>query len=145
MKSLFSIAGNGLIDLFRSRSALQIKILALRHQLAILQRTQPRRLHIHLLDRLLWVLLSRIWQGWREALVIAKPETVIQLRFRIVKEHIQKGEVLIPLARCMKIRAMTTAGPSILSLIFVRIRLSVQRNPAAPSPNSRQRGQNRVG
>ncbi|MBF0341525.1 MAG: transposase family protein [Magnetococcales bacterium] len=55
-----------------------MEILALRHQLAVLQRTQPRRLHIHLLDRLLWVLLSRIWQGWREPLVIVKPETVIQ-------------------------------------------------------------------
>ena len=28
-------------------------------------------------DRLFWVLLSRLWPAWREALVIVKPETVI--------------------------------------------------------------------
>jgi putative transposase len=28
-------------------------------------------------DRLLWVWLSRLWSGWRSALVIVKPETVI--------------------------------------------------------------------
>src|SRR5262249_45335179 len=28
-------------------------------------------------DRLLWVLLSRVWQQWRSALVVVKPETVI--------------------------------------------------------------------
>ena len=68
MKSLFIIVG-----LFRSRTALQMEILALRHQLAVLQRTKPSRLHIHPLDRLLWILLSRIWTGWREALIIAIP------------------------------------------------------------------------
>ncbi len=78
MKSLFIIVGIFIADLFRNHTALQMENLALRHQLAVLQRTIPCRLHIHLLDRLLWVLLSRIWQGWREALVIVKPETVIQ-------------------------------------------------------------------
>lgn len=29
------------------------------------------------LDRLLWVLLRRVWPRWKEALVIVKPETVI--------------------------------------------------------------------
>ena len=28
-------------------------------------------------DRLFWVWLSKIWTGWREALIIVKPETVI--------------------------------------------------------------------
>ncbi len=28
-------------------------------------------------DRLLWVWLSRVWTGWRSALVIVKPETVV--------------------------------------------------------------------
>ena len=28
-------------------------------------------------DRLFWVVLSRLWSGWREILVIVKPETVI--------------------------------------------------------------------
>jgi putative transposase len=28
-------------------------------------------------DRLLWVWLSRIWSGWRPALAIVRPETVV--------------------------------------------------------------------
>ena len=55
---------------------MQIEILALRHQLAVLQR-QKKRVSLGAADRLLWVLLSRIWNQWRSALVVVKPETVI--------------------------------------------------------------------
>ena len=61
----------------RSRAALQIEVLALRHQLQVLHRSRPRRLRLAKADRWLWALLSRIWAGWRTALVIVKPETVI--------------------------------------------------------------------
>jgi hypothetical protein len=61
----------------RSRLALQLEILALRHQLQVLQRTRPRRLRLAKADRWLWVVLSRFWTEWRMALVIVKPETVI--------------------------------------------------------------------
>jgi hypothetical protein len=61
----------------RSRAALQLEVLALRHQLQVLHRTRPRRLRLTTTDRCLWVILSRIWTGWRTALVIVKPETVI--------------------------------------------------------------------
>jgi hypothetical protein len=61
----------------RSRAALQLEVLALRHQVQVLQRTQPRRLRLAKADRWLWSLLSRIWTGWRTALVTVKPETVI--------------------------------------------------------------------
>jgi putative transposase len=61
----------------RSRAALQLEVLALRHQLQVLQRSRPRRLQLAKTDRCLWVLLSRIWSGWRTAIVIVKPETVI--------------------------------------------------------------------
>ena len=43
----------------------------------MLQRTRPRRLRLAKADRWLWGQLSRIWTGWRTALVIVKPETVI--------------------------------------------------------------------
>jgi putative transposase len=55
---------------------MQIEIVALRHQLAVLQR-QKKRVSLGAADRLFWVLLSRIWNQWRSALVIVKPETVI--------------------------------------------------------------------
>jgi len=61
----------------RTRAALQLEVLALRHQLQVLQRTRPPRVRLGQMDRWLWVMLSRIWTGWRTALVIVKPETVI--------------------------------------------------------------------
>ena len=61
----------------RSRVALQLEILALQHQLQVLQRARPRRSRLAKADRWLWVVLSRVWTEWRAALVIVKPETVI--------------------------------------------------------------------
>jgi putative transposase len=55
---------------------MQAEIIALRHQLK-LQRNQPKRLVLNRGDRCLWVWLSRMWSGWRSALLIVKPETVI--------------------------------------------------------------------
>src|SRR5215831_5827818 len=62
---------------FQSRAALQVEILALRHQLTVLKRSQRGRLRLNSADRLLWVGLSRLWSQWRSALLIVKPETVI--------------------------------------------------------------------
>ncbi len=67
----------------RSRAALQLEVLALRHQLQVLQRTRPRRLRFAKADRWLWGQLSRIWTGWRAALVIVKTHaTLCLLRLR---------------------------------------------------------------
>jgi hypothetical protein len=63
--------------LARSHAGLQLKVLALRHQRQLRQRTRPRRLRLAKADRWLWVWLSRIGTGWRTALVIVTPETVI--------------------------------------------------------------------
>ena len=63
-------------DTFRGRAVLQLELLALRHQLATIKRTSPRP-SLRLVDRLLWVILSRILPNWREVLVIVKPETVV--------------------------------------------------------------------
>jgi putative transposase len=63
---------------FRTRAALQTEILALRHQLLVLERSsRGRQLRLSDADRLLWVWFSRLWSGWRSALMIVKPETVI--------------------------------------------------------------------
>ena len=61
----------------RSRAALHLEVLALRHQLQVLQRSRPRRLRLAKADRWFWAWLSRTWSNWRTALVIVKPETVI--------------------------------------------------------------------
>ena len=62
----------------RSRLDLEAEILALRHQLAVLQRQAPRRTRLRQVDRLLWVLLSRLWPNWRRAVQIVTPETVVR-------------------------------------------------------------------
>src|SRR6516164_2592949 len=61
---------------FRSRVALELENVALRHQLNVLKRSVPR-LRFTPADRYLWVVLSRVWQNWRAALAIVRPETVI--------------------------------------------------------------------
>jgi hypothetical protein len=57
-------------------AAIALENLALRHQLAILQRSvhRPRLLRW---DRILWVWLSRVWTDWRASLVIVQPATVL--------------------------------------------------------------------
>src|SRR6516164_6209449 len=66
-----------LSSILHSRAALQLENLALRHQIGVLQRSSRKRPKLTLVDRLLWVWLSRIWSGWRPALAIARPETVV--------------------------------------------------------------------
>ena len=62
----------------QTRAALHAEILALRHQLLVLQRSlRGRRPRLSCADRFLWVWLFRLWSSWRSALVIVKPETVI--------------------------------------------------------------------
>jgi hypothetical protein len=63
-------------DCLRTRAALQIEVLALRHRLNVLQRS-VKRPKLTAADRFLWARLSRYWTGWRSALLIVKPETVI--------------------------------------------------------------------
>jgi hypothetical protein len=63
--------------ILRSRTALELENLALRHQIGVLQRSARKRPKLNLLDRLLWAGLSHVWRDWRSALAIVQPETVI--------------------------------------------------------------------
>ena len=49
----------------------------MRHQIGVLPRSVRKRPKLSSGDRFFWVYLSRIWSGWRSALVIVKPETVV--------------------------------------------------------------------
>jgi len=55
---------------------MEIEILALRHQLNVLQRS-VRRPKLRSTDRWLWIVLARLWTNWRSALMLVKPETVL--------------------------------------------------------------------
>jgi hypothetical protein len=60
---------------FRSRCSMQLEILALRHQLAVYQRSVPRP-RIQPTDRLLWSWLACLWSGWPAVLAFVQPRTV---------------------------------------------------------------------
>jgi putative transposase len=57
-------------------AAIALENVALRHQLAVLQRS-VRRPRLSRWDRILWVWLSRLWTTWRSSLVIVQPATVL--------------------------------------------------------------------
>lgn len=76
MRTILFLLFATLRDTFRRRAALQLELLAQRQQLAVLTRKTARPC-LRSADRLFWVLLSRLWPGWRRALMIVRPETVI--------------------------------------------------------------------
>src|SRR5439155_9548472 len=63
---------------FRSRADLELELVALRHQVAVLRRQRKGRVQLFSADRLLWVWLYRIWPQALNALVLVKPATVVQ-------------------------------------------------------------------
>ena len=63
--------------MLRSRAALAAENLALRQQLAVLRRS-VRRPRLRRRDRVFWVCLARFWGGWRGALILVQPATVVK-------------------------------------------------------------------
>src|SRR3954451_24983738 len=59
-----------------ARHRLAIEAVALRQQLAVYKRKQPRP-KLNRFDRLFWVIVRRIWINWSEALILVKPDTVV--------------------------------------------------------------------
>jgi putative transposase len=60
---------------------LALENLALRQQLAVYKRTAPRP-RLRTVDRLFWVGLARVWIGWRQALLVVSPDTVLRWQRR---------------------------------------------------------------
>jgi transposase InsO family protein len=65
------------IRCFRARRSLLIENLVLRQQLIVLKRKHPRP-RLMVLDRLFWVFTRRFWTGWKQALILVSPETVVR-------------------------------------------------------------------
>jgi putative transposase len=110
--AIFASVRSGL----RSRAALQLEVLALRHQLAVYQRRDVRA-HTEVADRLLWAWLSRTWTGWRDVLVFVQPRTVIAWQRRRFRDHwarlsrARPGRPAVDKAVQDLIRKMSTANP----------------------------------
>jgi len=60
-----------------SRHSLLLENLALRQQLAVLKTRHPQP-RFKAPDKLFWLLLSRLWPGWKQALILVQPETVVR-------------------------------------------------------------------
>jgi hypothetical protein len=77
MAGLFMRLLGALRSTFRTRAELAFENLALRQQLANLRHTSGRP-RIHKADRAFWLVLSRLWSRWADALAIVKPDTVVR-------------------------------------------------------------------
>src|SRR5260370_29984210 len=118
MKAVLSSFLFMLRSCFRTRANMQIEILALRHQLAVLQARPRKRPSLGSADRMLWIMLSRLWAQWRSALVIVKPETVIawqrkgfRLYWRWKSRAGKSGRPCVSREIRELIRQMSTANP----------------------------------
>src|SRR3984893_8256165 len=105
------------VDLFRSRAALETEIWMLRQQINVLRRTAPKKQTFSSIDRLIFVCLYRLRPGVREALAIVKPETVVKWHrsgFRLYwrwKSKARGGRPTVPLEIRKLIREMSIANP----------------------------------
>jgi putative transposase len=72
--------------LFGGHRQLALENLALRQQLAVYKRTVTRP-PLCRTDRLFWAGLARAWAGWRQALVIVTPDTVLRWQQRRFREY----------------------------------------------------------
>ena len=107
-----------LSSIFRSRAAVELENLALRHQIGVLQRSARKRPKLTAADRLLWVWLSRIWSDWRSVLAMVQPDTVIawhRKSFRLFWtwkiRHGQPGRPMVPREVRDLIRRMCRENP----------------------------------
>src|SRR5205814_3058473 len=93
-----------LSSVVKTRAALQLENLALRHQLGVLHRS-VKKPKLTPFDRLLWAWLCGVWADWRSALIVVKPATVIawhRTGFRLFwtckVRHGQPGRPSVPAA-----------------------------------------------
>lgn len=85
------------LRVFHRRRSLLFENLVLRQQLAALKRKHPKpRLEVS--DKLFWILARRSWSGWKQALVVVSPDTVVRWHragFALYWRAISKGRQMI--------------------------------------------------
>src|SRR5229473_7046731 len=77
MTDKFILLAGEILRLFRGRRKLLLENLALRQQLAVLKRRHPRP-RLLAFGKFFWVLARRFWSGWKQALIVVSPETVVR-------------------------------------------------------------------
>src|SRR6266853_430447 len=116
MRDLFRLIGWTVVDLFRSRAALEAEIWTLRQQINVLRRTAPKRLSFSVFDHLVFVGLYRLFPKICDALAIVKPDTIVRWHragFRLYwcwKSRRRGGRPTVPLEIRKLIREMSIAN-----------------------------------
>jgi transposase InsO family protein len=116
MRDLFRLIGWTVVDLFRSRAALEAEIWTLRQQINVLRRTAPKRLSFSVFDHLVFVGLYRLFPKICDALAIVKPDTIVRWHragFRMYwcwKSRHRGGRPTVPLQIRKLIREMSIAN-----------------------------------
>src|SRR5580692_9611391 len=93
-----------ILRLIRTRRRLLLENLALRQQLAALKRRHPRP-RLAMFDRVFWVLARKFWSGWKQALMIVSPETVVRWHrsgFAMYWRAISRGRRIVGRRRTSK-------------------------------------------
>jgi len=108
---------------FRSRAALQLEILALRHQIGVLQRS-VKRPKLTPADRVLWAWLCSVWNGWQSGVFIMKAATVVGWH--------RKG---FGLFWSWKIHRGTVGRPAVPKEVRELIRMLSRENPLWGAPH----------
>jgi hypothetical protein len=104
MRELFRLIGWTVVDLFRSRAALEAEIWTLRQQINVLRRTAPKRLSFSVFDHLVFAGLYRLFPKICDALAIVKPDTIVRWHragFRLYwcwKSRRRGGRPTVPLS-----------------------------------------------
>src|SRR5664280_119580 len=75
MFDLFRLWLGAVLRGFRTRRSLMLENLALRQQLPVFKRQQPRP-RLGAIDKLFWVVARRFWAHWKKAVLIVLPDTV---------------------------------------------------------------------
>jgi hypothetical protein len=70
------------VDLIRSRAALEAEIWTLRQQINVLRRGAPRKFSFCAVDPMIFVGLYRMFPKICDALAIVKPETIVRWHAR---------------------------------------------------------------
>src|ERR1700687_4155553 len=78
MRDLFRLIGWMVVDLFRSRAALEAEIWTLRQQINVLRRDAPKRLAFSGFDHLGFGGLYRLVPKIYDVLPIVKPDTIVR-------------------------------------------------------------------
>src|SRR5215831_2088209 len=77
MFRFFGLCFGTFVRLFCSQKSLLLENLALRQQLSVLKHRHPRP-KLNLSDRLFWLFARQCWSGWKQALLVVTPETVVR-------------------------------------------------------------------